>query len=134
VLSGSSEEASAVDLLRGTANIRSRAMCSGAKRPYHISCRDRTVLVRPKACTVQDIEAMHNSVAARVPSDLQQHGALIPRPKTPDGAKRGSSSALACFGGGKVLAPACRFLPSLYAVASHQPTAQNVTVRSRRKT
>ena len=55
-----------------------------------------------KACAAQDIDALHNDVAARAPSDLQQHGALIPRPKTPDGAKRGSSSALACFGGGKV--------------------------------
>ncbi len=58
---------------------------------------------------------MQNGVAARVPSDLQQHGALIPRPKTPDGAKRGSSSALACFGGGKVPAqPAIVCLPPAY--------------------
>ena len=57
---------------------------------------------------------MQNGVAARVPSDLQQHGALIPRPKTPDGAKRGSSSALACFGGGKV--PHLSLHPCVFAI------------------
>ena len=52
---------------------------------------------------VQDLESVSNGIAARAPSESQQQGALIPRPKTPDGTKRGGSSALACFGGGKVL-------------------------------
>ena len=85
------------------------------------------MLTQHKAWTLQDIDALHNSVAPRAPSDLQQHGALIPRPKTPDGAKRGSSSALACFGGGKVLP---RFPRS--AFATRQPLRFPVTSQHRR--